>query len=215
MAQHLARLGARVCLTSRSASEIQGVLASIRAEGGEGAAITADVTLEEDVQRLFEAAHGELGPVSILVNNAGEGLLQPFADTSLEQWNQCVASNMTSMFLCSREAFRRMPGHGGGDIVNVSSLAGKTGIINAAAYCAAKSGTLGLARALAREGARVGIRVNSVCPGATRTQMRQKLFGSERRETLLEPDEVAAAVTMLLCEGAASSVRGAEIDLVR
>ncbi|HLM72523.1 MAG TPA: SDR family oxidoreductase, partial [Polyangiaceae bacterium] len=100
VAQHLARLGARVCLTSRSTSEIQDVLASIRAEGGEGAAITADVTVEEDVQRLFEAAHGELGPVSILVNNAGEGFLQPFADTSLEQWNQCVASNMTSMFLC-------------------------------------------------------------------------------------------------------------------
>ncbi len=212
IARTLAAAGVRVCVTSRTADELEAVAAAIRDDGGEAVAVVADVTREADVTRLFDAAERRLGQATLLVNNAGNAPVGPTADFPLAEWERCLSGNVTSAFLCSREAFRRMPAQGGGRIVNVSSGAGKHGKAEWAAYCAAKSGLQGLARALAEEGVALGIRVNTVCPGGTRTGMRRSIFGEEPEGSLLDPAEVAEVVRFLLSDSAAE-VRAAELDV--
>lgn len=211
-ARRLARAGAAVCVAARTRDEVEAVAASIREAGGRALAATGDVSSEADVARIFDEAERGLGPVRLLVNNAGNAPIGPTAEFPLEDWDACLAVNLTGAFLCSREAFRRMPGAGGGAIVNVASGAAKHGHAAWAAYSAAKAGLLGLARALAEEGVPLGIRVNTVCPGGTRTGMRREIFGEEPPERLLEPVEVAEVVLFLLSDRAAE-VRAAELDV--
>jgi NAD(P)-dependent dehydrogenase (short-subunit alcohol dehydrogenase family) len=212
IARGLAEAGASVCVTARTEREITVVARAIREAGGRAEAVVCDVTREDDVRRLFEEAEGRLGKVSLLVNNAGNAPIGPTAEFSLEDWSRCIGVNLTGAFLCSREAFRRMPAHGGGAIVNISSGAGKHGHAGWAAYCAAKSGLHGLARALSEEGVDLNIRVNTVCPGGTRTQMRRDLFGDEPEGSILDPEDVTRAVLFLLSD-AAREVRAAELDV--
>jgi len=211
----LVREGARVCVAARTREDVEAQVEQLRALAGDpGAAvgICADVTREDQVETLFSRCEDELGPLYGLVNNAGNAPVGPTADFSLEEWRRCIDLNLTGAFLCSREAFRRMPAHGGGAIVNISSGAGKHGKAQWAAYCAAKSGLHGLARALSEEGVELNIRVNTVCPGGTRTELRWSLFGDEPEGTILEPDEVAEA-TLFLLSSRAAQVRGAELDV--
>jgi len=214
IARGLAEAGAAVVVCARDEAEIEAVAGAIREAGGQALAVRSDVTDEADVERLFSTAAEAFGPVRHLVNNAGNAPVGPTAKFPLADFQTCVAVNLTGAFLCAREAFRRMPEQGGGGIVNISSGAGKHGKAGWAAYCAAKSGLHGLARALADEGVSVGIRVNTVCPGGTRTELRAQIFGDEPPETLLTPEQVADTVLFLLSEQAAD-IRGAELDLRR
>jgi NAD(P)-dependent dehydrogenase (short-subunit alcohol dehydrogenase family) len=180
--------------------------------GGRGIGAATARALAAAGVRVCVAAEARLGPVTLLVNNAGNAPVGPTADFPVADFAACLAGNVTSAFLCSREAFRRMPAQGGGRIVNVSSGAGKHGKAEWAAYCAAKSGLMGLARALSEEGVALGIRVNTVCPGGTRTGMRRSIFGEEPAGSLLEPAEVAEVIGFLLSDSAAE-VRAAELDV--
>ncbi|MDF1563162.1 MAG: SDR family NAD(P)-dependent oxidoreductase [Deltaproteobacteria bacterium] len=212
IARRLAASGASVALASRTPSEVEAVAASIREAGGAARAFRADVTDEAQVEALFAGAVEAFGPLRYLVNNAGNAPVGPTADFSLADWQHCLGVNLTGAFLCSRQAFRTMPAAGGGAIVNVSSGAGKHGKAMWAAYCAAKSGLHGLARALAAEGTPLGIRVNTVCPGGTRTTLRASIFGEEPEGKILAPEQVADAVLFLLSD-AAADIRGAELDV--
>ncbi len=212
IARAACREGARVVVAARNPEALEATAAALREAGGEVLPVPTDVTREGDVVRLFDRAEAEFGPVSALVNNAGNAPVGQTARFDLDDWQRCIAVNLTGAFLCSREAFRRMPLHGGGDIVNVSSGASKHGHAGWAAYCAAKSGLNGLARALAVEGVPLGIRVNTVCPGGTRTGLRRAIFGDEPPETLLHPMDVADAVLFFLSD-AAREVRAAELDV--
>lgn len=212
IARRLAEAGAKVAICSRTREEVEAVAAGIREAGGDARAFQADITDEAAVAALFEAAGADFGPVRHLVNNAGNAPVGPTADFSLADWQQCLTVNLTGAFLCAREAFRRMPAVGGGSIVNISSGAGKHGKAEWAAYCAAKSGLHGLSRALVEEGKPLGIRVNTVCPGGTRTSLRASIFGDEPAGKILEPEQVADAVLFLLSD-AAADIRGAELDV--
>ena len=212
IARAACREGARVVIAARNASELEETAAALREEGGTAEPVTCDVTKESDVVRLFDRAESAFGPVSALVNNAGNAPVGETARFGLDDWERCIAVNLTGAFLCSREAFRRMPATGGGDIVHISSGASKHGHAGWAAYCAAKSGLNGLARALAVEGAPLGIRVNTVCPGGTRTGLRRSIFGDEPAESLLDPMDVADVVLFFLSD-AAREVRSAELDV--
>jgi NAD(P)-dependent dehydrogenase (short-subunit alcohol dehydrogenase family) len=136
IAESLARSGARVTLIGRSREPLEQHAVKLR-EFTDVHLETADVTDQESVSRVFVGASQALGPVTILVNNAGQAQSQPFLKTSLETWNAMLEVNLTGTFLCTQAALPDMLESGWGRIVNVSSTAGLTGYPYVAAYCAA------------------------------------------------------------------------------
>jgi 3-oxoacyl-[acyl-carrier protein] reductase len=144
--------------------------AAHRTDGYSVCTVSGDVSSPEDAQRMLEQAEQALGPVSILVNNAGIMDERPFVDTPLAVWNETIAVDLTGVFIMCQEAVRRMNGRGRGFIVNIASQTPFKGGPNIAPYSAAKAGVVGLTRALARE---VGpaIRVNAIAPGPLSTAM--------------------------------------------
>lgn len=183
--------------------------------GGTAIAVAADVASETDVQRLFDTAENAFGRVSGLVNNAG--VLAPascLVDMELERWNATIAVNLTGVFLCAREAVRRMArsrGGAGGAIVNVSSMAAVLGAAHEFTdYAAAKGAVDTLTIGLAKEVAFDGIRVNGVRPGLINTEIHaasgpgriDKLVSTVPLQRAGTPDEVANVIAWLLSDAA-------------
>ncbi|MDT7603498.1 MAG: hypothetical protein QOF61_1495 [Acidobacteriota bacterium] len=173
VAQAFAREGASVALLARTESEIKKVAEEIHAEFSvattykacdvaDAASVTAAFA---DVARTFDEG------ISILVNNAGIAESAPFVKTSDELWQRHLAVNLSGTFYCTRAALPRMIERGWGRVINVASIAGKTGAPYIAAYAASKHGVLGLTRSLALEVALKGVTVNAICPGYVDTDM--------------------------------------------
>ncbi len=171
-----------------------------------GFALYADVSRPEDVEQMF----AEAGEVEVFVNNAGIPHYGLITDLTYEDWRELMAVNLDGAFLCCREAVKGMVRRKRGSIVIISSMWGQVGASCEAAYSASKAGLLGLTKALAKELAPSGIRVNCVAPGVVRTPM-LKDFSEEdlenlRLETPLErlgePEDVAALVAWLASEKA-------------
>jgi 3-oxoacyl-[acyl-carrier protein] reductase len=191
--------------------EAKGALRLVEAAGGEGIVSCADVRSPAAVDDLFSHVEDALGPVEVLVNNAGcraDGLAARLRD---EDWSAVLDANLGGTFACSRRALRPMLRAGWGRIVNVASVAALRGNAGQANYCAAKAGVVGLTKALAREVGRKGITVNAVAPGLVDTDLVADLDPA-RRAALLDgvpagrpgtPGEVAAAVRFLCSEDAA------------
>ena len=222
--------GARGCKVAVNyvsrADAAEAVVADILKAGGEAVAIQADVSREVEVEHLFEQVDAAFGPVTGLVNNAG--VLPPsgpFDNVTEAVLNHIWASNITSLFLCAREAARRMStkrGGKGGAIVNVSSAAARIGgpnefISYAASKGAADTFTLGLSKEIAAE----GIRVNAVRPGLIETEIHASAGDPGRVERLVggvpmgrsgSAEEVAETILWLLSP-AASYVNGAIVDI--
>jgi NAD(P)-dependent dehydrogenase (short-subunit alcohol dehydrogenase family) len=221
------RRGYAVCINYRSdAAAAENVLEQIRAEGGEAIAVQADVSLEDDVLRLFATLDAELGPLTALVNNAG--ILERqcrLTELSVDRLQRIFTSNVISCFVCCREAVKRMStanGGAGGSIVNVSSAAARLGgageyVDYAASKGAVDTLTIGLAKEVAAE----GIRVNAVRPGLIFTDIHAS-GGEANRVTRLQgmvpmqrggqAEEVAESILWLL--GAqASYVTGTLVDV--
>jgi len=150
----------------------KGVAAEIAALGRRACAIAADVSLPAEARRLVDAAERALGPIDVLVNNAGIFPRAAFLDLAEAEWDAVLATNLKGTFVCSQEAARRMVAAGRpGAIVNLSSGAPYRGGTRGTAYMASKLGIVGLTRGMARELAPHGIRVNAVAPGVTNTAM--------------------------------------------
>lgn len=193
------------------AEEAKETLRLVEAAGGEGIAVAADVSDPKAVDAMFSEVEEALGPVGVLVNNAGvraDGLAARLGD---DAWRDVIETNLFGTFACSRRALRPMLRAGWGRIVNIASVAGMKGNPGQANYCAAKAGVLGLTRSLAREVARKGVTVNAVAPGLIDTDLVADL-GAAQRAALLDavpaaragtPAEVAAAVAFLCSDGAA------------
>jgi 3-oxoacyl-[acyl-carrier protein] reductase len=150
-------------------AEAADVVRAIEAAGRRAMAVRADVTREADVVALFAAVERQLGPLDVLVNNAGIQRPQAIVDTSVVDWDRMMAVHLRGAFLCSREAARRMIPRRRGRIINVCSQLGYIGRERYTAYSAAKGGLIALTRALARELAPHGILVNGVSPGLVDT----------------------------------------------
>jgi meso-butanediol dehydrogenase/(S,S)-butanediol dehydrogenase/diacetyl reductase len=133
--------------------------------------LSGDVTRPADVRRLVEATTRDLGGLDILVNNAGVLVAGPVEAVTESQWDRLMAVNVKGVFLCTQAALPALRRRGGGVIVNVSSISGKTGRAFTAAYAASKFAVIGLTQALAQELGPANIRVNAVCPGLLRTTM--------------------------------------------
>jgi len=208
----LAAGGARVAVADLALPAVAASVVQIREYGGVAEAVQADVADPASVRSLVETVHKALGPVGILVNNAGIGPTTPFLDLTLEEWNHVLAVNLTGAFLCAQAVLPDMIDNRWGRIVNMASLAGQVGgIIVGAHYAASKGGLLALTKTLARIGARHGITANAIAPGTVDTPMRDS-FSADDRERLLgaalvrraaHPDEITAGVLYLVSDEAA------------
>jgi NAD(P)-dependent dehydrogenase (short-subunit alcohol dehydrogenase family) len=219
--------GYKVCVNYHQAADLANqVVADIRAAGNEACAVQADVSVEEDVVRLFRETDEQLGPVTHLVNNTGIlGGESRVDDITVELLETVWRTNVTSYFLCAREALRRMStknGGKGGAIINISSLAGRTGGRgNRCHYGASKGAVNTFTSGLAMEVAKEGVRVNAVLPGLTATDFHADYGGEERLERLaptipigrVATAEDVANVTLWLCSDEASYVTGDLIDV--
>lgn len=142
-----------------------------------GRFIDMDVTREADGQSLVQAAIDEFGRLDALVNSAGVVLAKSTTETEEEEWDRVLDVNLKGTWLCSKAAIPQM--RPGGAIVNVASNAALVGFANAAAYCASKGGVAQLTKAMALDCAHLGIRVNAVCPGHTRTAMADQFVAAQ------------------------------------
>lgn len=133
--------------------------------------VQADVTKEEDVCKLYHATIDRFGKVDVLINNAGKCNDNYVQFMSLEQWNDVITTNLTSMYLCSRIFSKKMISTGGGKIINISSLKGQLGSEGQCNYSASKAGVIGLTKALAKEMGKSGVSVNAICPGFIATDL--------------------------------------------
>mgnify|MGYP000225468850 CR=1 FL=1 len=218
----LGEKGYAVCVNYRTRSaEAEQVVAQIKSTGGQAFAFAADVSIESDVKALFEITEQKFGPITHLVNNAGILFHQSrLADISLERFNEVITTNISSCFLCCREAVKRMKNSGA--IVNVSSGAARTGAPNEYIDYAASKGAIDtLTKGLSLEVAKQGIRVNCVRPGLIYTEMHAD-GGEPNRVDRLSANiplqrggtalEVANSIAWLLSDEA-SFVTGTFIDV--
>ena len=176
-AEALARQGARVGVNFlKNQKGAEQVVETIRRTGGEALAIRADVTRHDDVQAMVAAVRRLWGRIDVLVNNAGDLLARrTLADMTEEYWDQIMALNLKSVFLCVQAVWEEMAARKSGCLINVSSIAGRNGGgPGAAAYAAAKGGMLTYTKALAKELAPHGIRVNGVAPGVILTPYHER-----------------------------------------
>lgn len=170
IARVLANQGMHVALVARS-PQVAEVAAHLRVDGHTAIGISADISRKADVEVAVEQVERELGPLWLLVNNAGLLRTGPAADMSEDDWDAVFAVDAKGVFLCSQAAIRRMIPRQAGRIVNISSIAGSIVRVAQIAYCSAKAAVNHFTRCLAVEMAPHGITVNCVCPGMTWTEM--------------------------------------------
>ncbi|PZM97684.1 MAG: hypothetical protein DIU79_01975 [Actinobacteria bacterium] len=205
----LARRGYAVVVTGRDQAALDRATRDIRAQVTDArvTAVPLDVTSSASVAEAF-AAVAEFAPLSVLVNNAGVIARRPAAELPDDDWSRVIETDLSGVFRCSRAAFPLLAQHGGGAIVNVASIAASVGISGRVAYTAAKAGVEGLTRTLALEWAASGIRVNTVAPGWTLTEMVESGIASGQLShdalvariplrRLANPAEIADAVAYL------------------
>lgn len=228
-AQALAEAGARVVVSARSSEQIEAVRDDLCRNGHEAWAVTCDVTDPVQVESLASQTRDLVGPAQILVNNAGIASSAPLKNLTLEEWNRLLSVNATGPFLCTQAFVPGMLETGWGRVINVASIAGKTGAAYISAYCASKHAVVGFTRAVAAEVAAKGITVNAVCPGYVDTPMteasvanisaktglseeeaRQHLHSTSPQNRLIEPEEVASLIVNL-CQPAAKGITGQAI----
>lgn len=214
IAYRLHEMGCAVVVCSRTQKEIDHTAGVIQEQGGRSMAICCDVGQEADVLRVIDASLTVMGRVDFLINNAGNYLNKPVADTSLQEFDVAINANLRGPFLLSRAVVPILRRQGGGRIVNVASLLGLYPDENQAVYSAVKAGLIGFTKALARELHPHRINVNAVCPGAVTTGDKA-IELEETRWALgqnLLPRDVADVVAYLLTDGS-SQITGAAIEI--
>jgi 3-oxoacyl-[acyl-carrier protein] reductase len=202
-AERLARSGADIVINYRSnASAASEAKSSIEAMGRRCVAIQADVSQEEEVARLFQEANSALGPISILVNNAGTTRDKLILQMSLSDFEHVIHANLNSAFLCTKAALRGMMKARWGRIINVASVAGLLGNAGQANYSASKAAIIALTISTAREMASRNITANAIAPGFVPTELTSTLSEQQRKYVLDvtpmgrfgTPEEVATAI---------------------
>ena len=166
-----AREGARLALVARNLPRLEKTAKAIRDKGGQAISIQADLTDHEQIKKMVARVTDEYGHIDILVNNAAQGTYNnaDVVDMALDEWYLSMNTNLTAPMLCAKEVLKHMVPRKSGSIVNVSSVAGLSGVPRESPYAASKWGLIGFTETLAIEAGPHGIRVNCISPGATRT----------------------------------------------
>jgi len=209
IAQKLASMGADVSICGRDKDALQRATKDLESRGVRVHAQKADVSRHSDVTALAQATEKELGPISILVNNAGIGMFGPVYEKTEEDWDRVMNTNLKGVFLVTRAVAPGMIARKSGDIINISSLAGKNTFANGALYCASKWGLQGLTACMAEDLRGFGIRVSAICPGSVATEFSGR--GPKDSSKVLTAEDVAHAVAMVLTQGPQSFI--SEVDL--
>lgn len=218
--------GARVAVLDVNLDAAEKVAADIRAAGGRAEAIRCDITNRAEVDQAIAAAEQRLGPVDVLVNNAGWDVFKPFTKTSPADWERLIAINLTGALHMHHAVLPGMAERKRGRIVNVASDAARVGSSGEAVYAACKGGLVSFSKTLAREHARHGITVNVVCPGPTDTALLAGVAeGAPNPEKLIEaftkaiplgrlgqPADLAAAIAFFASDDA-SFVTGQVVSI--
>lgn len=199
-----------VALVSRTSSDLKSLEEGIRATGVNAIAVPTDISRAKDVEELFHETAERLGPVDILINNAG--IVEPalVVDTAEESWDRVLDINLKGAFLCTRLALPSMIQRARGRIINISSISGRLGTAYLASYCASKWGLIGLTKAVAEEVREHNIQVFAVCPGSVDTEMLKK--GLPGAQPQMGPEDVASAVVYLATE-APNAMTGSVVDM--
>ena len=195
----LAGLGARSVLCGRTREALESVSSAIHNQGGQSAVMECDVTDLRSVESLAVRVERTLGRLDILVNNAGIGVASgPLHQLPPETWDQVMNTNLRGVYYCIRSFAPLMIRGASGHIINISSLAGKNPLPNAAAYSASKWGLNGLSYSVAEELRTHNIRVSVICPGSVNTEF--SAHPGKSAEKMLQPDDVAHAVAMIVTQ---------------
>jgi len=194
IALKLADEGYRLLLTARDVAKLSEVQSACEKLGAEVALIPADISNEAEVVELFAQA----GPLDLLVNNAGIGIFGALTEVPLEDWRKVQQVNVEGTFLCLREAMKGMKQHGGGRIINISSVVGVKGYPNQGAYGASKHAVVGMTKTAIEEVREANIRVHAICPGGVATEMvKQSRPDLTDFSAMIQPEDVADAVAYL------------------
>jgi len=218
--QRLARLGHRVATNYRDEDKARAWQAKLQAEGVAVTIVPGDVGSEDSAAAMVQAAQAALGPIEILVNNAGITRDGTFHKMTSSQWLEVINTNLNSCFNVTRPVIDSMRARGWGRIIQISSINGLKGQYGQANYAASKAGMHGFTISLARENAKLGITVNTVSPGYVATDMvmavpeevRAKIAADIPTGRLGTPDEIAYAVSFLIAEEAAW-ITGSNLDI--
>ena len=188
-----ARHGARVAVCARTGPQVQGVAAECRALGAEAVAVEGDVRDEMEVRRIVDAVREHLGPIDVLVNNAGAFWTAKVLDTRIPEIEEMLRLNVIAPVAFVQAVLPSMLERDQGVIINIGSLAGRKGYVKQSAYCASKHALLGFTKSLALEVADTGIRVTMLSPGGVDTDLIAAARPDLDRRTWMDPDDLASA----------------------
>jgi NAD(P)-dependent dehydrogenase (short-subunit alcohol dehydrogenase family) len=209
----LAENGANVVICGRDEEKGSSVVKEINENSGKAKFVRCDVTKKNEVENLFDLAVSELGVIDCLFNNAGiEGEIAPFSDSTEENWDSVINTNLKGIWYCMKTVIKHMLANGGGNIVNMSSTSGLVGNgFGMTAYSASKFAIVGLTKSVALEYAKQNIRVNALCPAFVETPMidnicqgnpklKRRFEACQPMGRMAKPEEIANAVIYLFSD---------------
>jgi 3-hydroxybutyrate dehydrogenase len=196
IARTFARAGASVAVADLDGAGARRVAAELNHEGARAIAVTMDVTDEAEVDAAMADVAGKFGQVDILVSNAGIQIIAPVEELAFDDWKRLLAVHLDGAFLCTRAALRYMYRHGGGSIIYMGSVHSKEASVLKAPYVTAKHGLMGLAKAVAKEGAKHGVRANVICPGFVRTPLVERQIPEQARTLGMTTDAVIREIML-------------------
>jgi NAD(P)-dependent dehydrogenase (short-subunit alcohol dehydrogenase family) len=197
IAKALAREGAQLLLTARSEPQLRSVAEEIQHSGADVKIHTADISVEQDVDQLYQTLQQTFGRLDVLVNNAGAFDGGALGEISLEAWDRVMATNLRGPFLCTQAAFRMMKRQGGGRIINVGSISAQRVRPHSAPYSASKHGLWGLTQVTALEGRDHGITCGCLHPGNVLVERREDSDKTEDDEPMMSVDEIAEVALLM------------------
>lgn len=231
IARAFATHGSQVVLTGRTQATLESVAEEIHRLGGKALPLTCDVTHKEQVEALKDKVTSQLGPVQVLINNAGIAPAAGFLEMADNLWEEVLRVNLTGTYYCSKVFLPEMIASRWGRIINIASIVAKVAYSHTSAYTTSKHAVLGLTRTLALEMARSGVTVNAICPGYVETDLtlnNAKLMaektgtgveealklmkGSSPQQRLIAPEEVAE-LALMLASKSADGITGQAINI--
>ena len=216
----LAKAGANVVVCSRTKAEIDAVAEELRKSGGKALPVVTDIMVNEQLENLVATTIAEFGRIAILVNNAARSYLRGLLDLREDGWDKIFHTNVKAVWLLSRMVVPKMIEQKGGKIINITTVGADKAEAGMAAYGASKAARKHLTRSMAKEWAQLGINVNAVAPGFTRTDFSKPIWSNPELEQIIcklipkgkiaEPEDIVGAV-LFLASDAASYITGITI----